>query len=76
MMEALCTRRVLVLAYLTASVNAVAIDEPSPGVTVIDLGYARLQGTYNATMDRFKWMGVKYAQAPVGECRGELPIKS
>jgi carboxylesterase type B len=61
---------------LAAGVNAVAIDEPSPGATVIDLGYARLQGTYNATTDHLKWMGVKYAQAPVGECRGKLPIKS
>lgn len=40
---------------------------------IIDLGYARYQGVYNATTDVTHFFGVRYAQSPSGALRWRPP---
>lgn len=53
---------------LSSLVDSPNIDSPSraaatPPPPVIDLGYARVQGYYNATADQYWWKGIRYATA-------------
>ncbi|KAI0907919.1 carboxylesterase [Ustulina deusta] len=40
---------------------------------VVDLGYARYQGSYNSTYDQNIFRGIRYAAPPVGELRWQMP---
>ena len=41
------------------------VDEPGTS-TDVDLGYAIYRGSYNATVDRTDFLGVRYASPPIG----------
>ena len=45
------------------SMSRDASTSPPPPPPVINLGYARVQGYYNATADQFWWKGIRYATA-------------
>ena len=39
--------------------------------TIVDLGYAQYQGTFNATQNTTNFLGIRYAAPPVGS---QLPF--
>ncbi|KLO13416.1 cephalosporin esterase [Schizopora paradoxa] len=42
---------------------------------VIDLGYAKIQGAFNATDDVTEFLGIRFAAPPVGKLRFQAPRK-
>lgn len=50
-------------AFGTSSI--VARDNAS---TIVDLGYARYEGTFNSTSNMTSYLAVRYADPPTGEC--------
>ncbi|PAV18000.1 alpha beta-hydrolase [Pyrrhoderma noxium] len=49
------------------------VDEPGTS-TDVDLGYAIYRGSYNATVDRTDFLGVRYAAPPIGTLRFQAPM--
>lgn len=45
------------------SINSPSLAAATPPPPVIDLGYARVQGYYNAAADQYWWKGIRYATA-------------
>ena len=62
--------RALVLAKLISALPSGALDSRWANVStpVIDLDYAQYQGTYDPDTNISYFFGIRYAQAPTGEC--------
>ncbi|KAF5348564.1 hypothetical protein D9756_009623 [Leucocoprinus leucothites] len=61
----------LLLAYtLLAIATAVLADAPT---ALVDLGYAKYQGTLNNDTGNIEFLGVRYAAAPTGTLRWQAP---
>ena len=61
-----CIMHAAIIGVL-ALVNVVfAISNSTP---TVDLGYAQYQGTYDASTNISTFLGIRYAQPPVGMCR-------
>ncbi|KAI0473073.1 carboxylesterase [Xylariaceae sp. FL0804] len=59
------------LCFAAAAVVRLCLAQAS--APVVDLGYERYQGYYNATAKQNIYKGIRYAAAPVGELRWQLP---
>lgn len=58
--------QLLPLALLALSTcNPVAAQSGSP--PIVDLGYAKYQGTFNATTNQTEFLSIRYAAPPIGE---------
>ncbi|KZT55338.1 alpha/beta-hydrolase [Calocera cornea HHB12733] len=51
--------------------SGIAFGQSGP---ILDLGYAKYQGFYNASSDVNNWNGIHFAQAPVGALRWMPPV--
>lgn len=54
-------RLFVVLSFLTPNVFGVSITDP-----VVDLGYAKYSGTFNAATTTTQFLGIRYAAPPTG----------
>ena len=59
----LFTRILLASLLLLSLLHAV---EGGNNGTVVDLGYAKYQGTFNATLNTTTFLGIRYASPPIG----------
>ncbi|KAF5360642.1 hypothetical protein D9756_005136 [Leucocoprinus leucothites] len=62
--------RLLLASSLLATATAVLADAPTP---LVDLGYAKYQGTLNNDTGNIEFLGVRYAAAPTGTLRWQAP---
>ncbi|RJE24716.1 Carboxylesterase family [Aspergillus sclerotialis] len=62
------TRILAVLSVTASFVRATNSSNP-----IVNLGYASYIGNYNSTSDTNEWLGIRYAQAPIGELRFREP---
>ncbi|KAI0094264.1 cephalosporin esterase [Irpex rosettiformis] len=58
------------LAFCVFSHTTLAL---SPSAPVVDLDYAIYQGTFNATSNITRFLGIRYAAPPVGKLRFQAP---
>ena len=60
------TSATLLASILNTATGASAFSQTNPP-TIVDLGYAQYQGTFNATGNTTDFLGIRYAAPPVGE---------
>ena len=61
--------------YLKLSLLIISYFSPSVADSnpIVDLGYARYQGTFNSTLNRTDFLSLRYAAPPTGELRFGAP---
>ena len=52
---------------LGSRVGFVTAQNQTDPPTIVDLGYAQYQGTFNSTSNTTNFLGIRYAAPPVGE---------
>ena len=66
MMHITSTLLSFVVALVAASSDVFASIAPGP---IVDLGYARYTGSFNATTNTTNYLGIRYAAPPIGRYR-------
>ncbi|OJJ07741.1 hypothetical protein ASPVEDRAFT_877842 [Aspergillus versicolor CBS 583.65] len=60
--------------YIAVTLNAIgSVRCANVSNPIVDLGYAKYRGSYNATSGTNEWHGIRYAQPPLGEFRWQAP---
>ena len=58
--------RLLALLTVWSFLSSLGIAAPTAPTPVIDLGYAKIQGTFNASDNVSAFLGIRFAAPPVG----------
>ncbi|KAL0956172.1 hypothetical protein HGRIS_002332 [Hohenbuehelia grisea] len=61
------------LTVVAAFAHVQASSPSSTAVPVVDLGYAKYQGTYNVTTNTANYLGIRFAAPPIGSLRWQRP---